>query len=101
MKIKKGDQVQIKAGKDRGKTGTVLKVLKDANRILVEGVNVYKKRMKPRRQNQQGETVSVPRTLHISNAMFVCKNCKKPSRVAYRFEGDKKIRICRKCQAAA
>ena len=74
MRIKKGDQVKIISGKDRGKTGTVLKVLSENNRISIEGINSYKKRMRPKKQGQKGETVTVVRPLHASNVLLLCKN---------------------------
>ncbi len=100
MNIKKGDQVKIVAGKNRGKTGTVLKIFAENDRVSVEGVNIYKKRMRPTKQNQKGETVEVVRPLAASNVMLICKNCKLGVRVGYRMEGNTKIRFCRKCQAS-
>ena len=99
MKIKKGDQVKIMGGRDRGKTGAVLKVLPDEGRILVEGLNLYKKRTRPRAQGKKGETVLVPRPLHASRVLLVCGSCKRPTRAGYRFHGDKKVRYCKKCSA--
>jgi large subunit ribosomal protein L24 len=99
MNIKKGDSVKILAGKDRGKTGTVLKAIPGAGRILIEGMNVYTKRMRPKKQNQKGQVIDVPRSLHASNVMLVCPNCKKPSRTSVRMEGNNKSRFCKKCQA--
>ena len=99
MQIKKGDQVKIMAGKDRGKTGTVLRVLPDEDKVAIEGVNMFKKRMRPRKQGQKGETVSVVRPLHVSNVMLVCKNCKKASRTGTRMEGEKRVRFCKNCEA--
>lgn len=100
MNIKKGDQVKVIAGKDRGKTGTVLRVIQEENRVSVEGVNAYKKRMRPKKQGQKGETVSVVRPLNASNVMLVCKNCKKASRIGMRMEGERKVRYCKNCEAA-
>jgi len=100
MYIKKGDQVKILSGKDRGKTGTVLRVYPEDDRLSVEGVNIYKKRRRPTKQNQKGETVSVMRPLNASKVMLVCKSCGKASRVGHRLEGNQKVRVCRKCQAA-
>ena len=99
MKIKKGDQVKIINGKDRGKAGSVLKVLPETNKLIVDGLNLYKKRSRPKRQGQKGETVLVPRPLDASNVMLVCKNCKNPTRIAIVSEGSTKIRRCKKCQA--
>ncbi len=99
MNIKKGDQVKIVSGKDRGKNGTVLKVFPQEDRITVEGLNLYKKRVKPKQQGQKGETVSVPRPFPASKAMLVCAGCKQAVRVGYRFESGSKIRYCKKCKA--
>ncbi len=101
MNIKKGDTVKILGGKDRGKTAAVLAVFPDENKISVEGVNRYKKRARPKKQGQKGETVLVVRPLSASNAAIVCQNCKRPTRVGYRLEGNAKVRYCKKCQAGA
>ena len=97
MKLKKGDQVQIIKGKDRGKTGVISRVLSEENRIVVEGINLFKKRVRPKRQDQKGETVLLPRPLAIPNAMLLCRNCKETTRVGYRFESDEKVRYCKNC----
>ncbi|MBI4086312.1 MAG: 50S ribosomal protein L24 [Candidatus Liptonbacteria bacterium] len=99
MKLKKGDQVKIIAGKDRGKIATVTRAFPKENKIAAEGVNLYKKRVKPRKAGQKGEIVIVARPLPSSNAMIICPNCKIPSRVGYRFESALKIRFCKKCKA--
>ncbi len=104
MKIKKGDQVKIISGKDRGKTGAIVSVLPNENRITVEGINLYKKRVRPTKQGQKGETVSVSRPFSASNAMVICSNCKKATRVGFRVEGSgknvTKTRYCKKCGAS-
>lgn len=99
MNIKKGDNVKVITGKDRDKTGTVLRVLPDANRLVVEGINMFKKRSKPKKQGEKGETVLVPRSMNASNVMLVCKNCKKATRIGHRIEGKTKVRFCKKCSA--
>jgi large subunit ribosomal protein L24 len=99
MKLKKGDQIKILTGKDRDKTGTVLKAFPEGERISVDGLNLYKKRTKPRRQGQKGETVLVPRPFPASKAALVCSSCKMPTRVGFRVEGDTKSRYCKKCKA--
>ena len=100
MNIKKGDTIQIITGKDRGKTGKILAVYPDRDRILVEGVNVYKKHVRPRRQGEKGEIVSLPRPLHASNSMLVCPRCGKSTRVGRRIDetGKAAVRYCRRCQ---
>jgi large subunit ribosomal protein L24 len=103
MKIKKGDQVKIISGKDRGKAGAVIAVFPDQAKVTVEGINLYKKRIHPSKQGQKGETVMVSRPLAISNTMIICSNCKKASRIGFRIEGSskngEKTRYCKKCGA--
>lgn len=100
MKIKKGDQVRIISGKDRGKSGSVLTVYPDKEKLIVEGLNLYKKKVKPKSKGQKGEMVNVARPIWGSKVMLICRSCKKPTRVGYRFEGNQKVRFCRKCEAA-
>jgi len=99
MDIKKGDTVQIMAGKDRGKTGTVLKVLPKQGRILVEGLNTYKKHTRPKRQGEKGEIVIISRPITGSNVMMYCSKCKKGVRLQHQHvkKGVKK-RICVRCK---
>jgi large subunit ribosomal protein L24 len=95
-KLKKEDTVQIIAGKDKGKRGRILKILRSADRVVVEGVNIVKKTKKRRNQQDRGGIVEVEAALHSSNVMILCKKC-GPTRIGYKFEGDNKVRICRKC----
>lgn len=99
MNIKKGDQVKILSGKDKGKTGSVLKVVRDTDRVVVEGINTFKKRMRPKKGGEKGQIVILPRAVHASNVSLVCKNCKKPARTGMRMNGDTKERYCKKCDA--
>ena len=99
MKIKKGDNVKILAGKDRGRTGKVLRVLPERDRVVVDGVNMLKRHVRPRRQGQKGEVVQLASPLHVSNAGLVCGACGRVTRVGYQVVGDKKTRICKKCGA--
>lgn len=99
IKIKKGDLVKILSGKDKGKTGKVIRVDKVNNRISVDGVNVYKKHARPKRQGEKGEVVLVTRPFNISNASLVCSSCGKNVRAAFRFENKRKTRYCKKCNA--
>jgi large subunit ribosomal protein L24 len=99
MKIRKGDNVMIMSGKDRGKSGKVLRVLPKMDKVLVEGFNLAKKAMRPKKQGQKGEIVSVARPLHASNVMILCGSCKKAARVGYKMEGEQKVRYCKNCSA--
>lgn len=99
MKIRKNDTIKIIAGKDKGKTGKVLKVLPKRRKILVEGLNLYRKHVRPRRQGEKGEIVLVPRPIDVSNIMLICPHCGRAVRIGYRFEAERKVRICKKCGA--
>lgn len=100
MKIKKGDQVKILSGKDKGKTGSVLKIVLGSDRIVIDGINTFKKRMRPKKGGEKGQIVILPRAIHSSNVALVCKNCKKATRIGSRMNGDKKERYCKKCDAS-
>jgi len=99
FKIRKDDTVEVIAGKDKGKRGTIVRVLRDKDRVLVSGVNIVKKAMKKRSQQDRGGIVEIEAPLHVSNVMIVCKKC-GPTRIGYKIDGDKKIRVCRKCGEA-
>ena len=100
MNIKKGDTVKIISGNDKGKQGKVLAVIPLKNRIVVEGMNMKKKHVRPRKQNQKGEMVHIPGAFDASRVMMVCPKCSKPMRVKYIFDGAlRKTRICRTCES--
>lgn len=99
MKIKKGDKVKVISGKDKGKEGKVIKVLSAEGRVSVEGVNLYKKHVRPKHQEEKGEIVSVARPLAFSNVMLVCPSCGKATRGGFVVEEKKKTRVCKKCGA--
>lgn len=99
MKIKKGDNVQIMAGKDSGKQGKVLKVDLKGGEVTVEGLNLFKKHQRPKKQGDKGEVVAISKPVRISNVMLVCGSCAKPARVGYKIENESKSRYCKKCQA--
>ncbi len=94
MRIKKGDTVQVIAGKDKGKSGRVISVDYKKNRVLVEGINMIAKHEKPSVTNQDGGIVHKEAMLDLSNVMFEHKG--KPVRIGFRVEGEKKIRFDRK-----
>jgi large subunit ribosomal protein L24 len=96
FKLKKEDNVEIISGKDKGKRGRILKILRDKDRVVVEGVNIVKKAKKRRNQQDRGGIVEIEAALHSSNVQIVCKKC-GPTRIGYKLENDSKIRICRKC----
>ena len=96
-KLKKGDQVKLIAGKDKGKTGTILKVDRENGRVMVEGLNIVKKTIKPKGQGEKGNIVEVEAAIHISNVMIICPKC-GPSKIGIRKDGDNKVRFCKKCE---
>ncbi|MDR1626404.1 MAG: 50S ribosomal protein L24 [Spirochaetia bacterium] len=96
FRVKKDDEVRVMAGREKGKSGRVLKVDHAKGRVLVEGVNMVKKAVKKKKQNDRGGIIEVESSLHISNVKLVCKKC-GPVRTGYKFENDKKVRICKKC----
>lgn len=98
MKVKKGDKVQVIAGKDKGKQGTILRSVPTRNRVVVEGCGIVKKAVRPTQQNPQGGITTVEAPLHVSNVMLVCPNCKEATRTSKRVnEQGKKVRVCKKC----
>lgn len=99
MKIKKNDIVKMLSGKDRNKTGKVLKVLVLDKKVVVEGLNILKKHSRPKREGEKGQRVEIPRAVNISNVSLVCPKCGKTSRIGYKINGKEKFRICKKCQA--
>ena len=99
MKLKKGDEVVVLAGKDIGKRGTISRVISEADRVIVDGVNMVKRHTKPRGQVMQGGIIDKEMPIHVSNVALLCKDCGK-TRIGYRIDDDgKKQRICRKCGA--
>ena len=98
--VKTGDEVQIISGKDKGKTGKVLQVSPEEGKVIVEGLNMVTKHVKPRRQDQLGGIVKAEGALYASKVMPVCPKCKKPVRTGVEMKDGKKIRVCRKCGAA-
>ncbi len=99
MRIKKGDTVQVLAGNDKGKTGEVLEVIPKDSKVVVKGVNVRKKHIKPRKQGEEGGIIPVECAIDSSKVNVVCPKCGKSTRIEYKIEDDKKVRICKKCGA--
>ena len=103
MKIKKGDTVLIIAGKDRGKQGTVSRAMPQVNKVIVEGLNVVKKHVRPQGQTRQGGVIEKAMPLQVSNTMLICTECGEPTRVGHERRSvgaDQKVRsvrVCKKC----
>jgi len=98
MKIKKGDQVIMIVGKDRTKRGKVIKVLPKEAKVVVEGLNLLKKHLRPRRSGEKGQIVTIPRPVSISNVKLICPHCNQPTRIGYNLDETGKKRRCKKCQ---
>lgn len=97
MKIKKGDTVLIISGKDRLKKGKVLKILSKKGTVLVEGVNLKKKHVRPKKEGEKGEVVQLPAPVHVSSTKLICSKCGRATRVSHKIVENKKYRICKKC----
>ncbi|KKR10216.1 MAG: 50S ribosomal protein L24 [Parcubacteria group bacterium GW2011_GWA2_39_18] len=101
MRLKKGDKVYILKGKNRGKTSVIVRALPQISKVVVEGVSLCKKHVKPKKQGQKGQRVELPTPISSANVALVCNSCLKPTRVGYRLEGGRKIRFCKKCKTIA
>ena len=99
MRIKKGDNVSVLSGNDKGKTGEVLEVIPKADKIVVKGVNVRKKHVKPRKAGEEGGIISAECAIPSSKVNVVCPKCGKVTKVGYTVEKDQKVRVCKKCGA--
>lgn len=98
LKIKKDDEVLVLKGKDRGKKGKIIRVIPLKRRVVIEGVNMRKKHIRPRKAGEKGNTVFIPASLSVANVQLICPSCSKPSRIGYKIEGKVKVRVCKKCQ---
>jgi len=99
MKLHKGDNVQIMIGKDSGKSGKIAELNNQTDKIMISGLNVVKKNKKPTKQGEKGQVISISRFIPASNVQLLCKSCGKTTRIGYKIDGEKKIRICKKCKA--
>ncbi|MBQ9101939.1 MAG: 50S ribosomal protein L24 [Spirochaetales bacterium] len=99
LKIRKDDTVQVIAGKDKGKRGAVVRVIAKKDAVIVSGINMVKKAMRKRSQQDQGGIAEIEAPLNISNVAIVCKKC-GPTKIGFKIDGDKKTRVCRKCGEA-
>lgn len=97
LNIQRNDTVEVITGSDKGKRGRVLRVMPDAGKVLVEHVHIIKKNMRPNPQkNIKGGIAEQEAPIQVSNVMLVCSDC-GPTRVGHKFEGDTKVRVCKKC----
>jgi large subunit ribosomal protein L24 len=97
MKLTKGDQIIVTAGKDKGRKGKVGRVFPKENTVLVPGINMYKRHMKRRDEKHPGGIIDIPRPITVANITLLCPHCGKPTRVGYLLMKDEKVKICKKC----
>ena len=101
MKIKKNDIVKVIAGKDKGKKGKVLQVFIEKDLLVVEGMNMMAKNVRPKKQGEKGQVVRYNAPMNVSKVMLFCSKCNKPVRAGYLISKEgKKSRICKKCKQA-
>ena len=98
MKFKKGDEVLVSCGKDKGKTGKIEKVFSKSQKVLVAGINMYKRHRKAQGQRMPGGIIDITKPLPWANVAVLCPNCKKPTRIGFKITNGKKVRICKKCK---
>lgn len=101
MKIKVNDKVKILSGKDATKNtkkeGKVIQVFPQDEKVVVEGVNIMKRHLRTRKQGEKGQVLELAAPFPVSKVMLICPKCSKPTRVGYKMDGDKKKRVCKKC----
>lgn len=95
--IRRGDMVQVIAGREKGKTGKILRVLRGSGRVVVEKINLVKRHAKPTQKSPQGGIVEKEASMHGSNVLLLCPKCNRGVRIARKVSGDKKQRLCKKC----
>ena len=100
LHVKKDDLVIVISGNSKGVKGKVVETSPKEGKVIVEGANIVKKHVKPRNQQEQGGIVETEGAIYASKVQIFCEKCNKPTRVAHKIEGDKKIRVCAKCGAA-
>jgi large subunit ribosomal protein L24 len=97
MKLHIGDQVQVKSGKDKGKKGKVERVLPKLNKVVVAGINMSKRNVKPQSTTKQGGIIDIVKPISVGNISFVCPKCNLPSRIGFVVKNNEKNRFCKKC----
>ena len=96
MKLRKGDRVRVLSGKDRGKEGEIMRALPERNAVIVDGVNTAKKHQRAQRMTMQAGIIDKDMPVPAGSVAILCSTC-GPTRIGYRFDGDRKVRVCRKC----
>lgn len=98
MRFKKGDTVKVMVGKDRGKTGKIEKVLPKVNKVIVSGVNIYKRHVRKRGENKPGGIIDIVKPLPVGNVALICQRCGQITRVGFQVVKKEKVRVCKKCK---
>lgn len=98
MKLHKGDNVRVTVGKDAGKEAKIERVWREEEKVLLPGINMYKKHTKPKGEGQRGGIQDLARPLSIAKVALVCPKCSVVTRIGFKLINDKKVRICRKCE---
>ena len=99
MKLKKGDQIIVIQGKDKGRKGKIEKVFPQKGKVLIPGINLYKKHARKQSEKKQGGIIEIVKPLSISNVALFCSKCRRPTRIGYQIDkSGNKSRICRRCQ---
>jgi large subunit ribosomal protein L24 len=96
MKLRKGDKIVVLSGKDKGKTGTITKVLVKTNQVVIDGVNVMKRHQKPSQRNQDGGIVEFNAPIQASNVAYLEDKSSTPSKIGYKTENGQKVRVAKK-----
>ena len=99
MKLRKGDEVIITSGKDKGKKGKIEKIFPKESKVLLPGLNVYKKHLKKRDEKNPGGIVDFSRPLPFANVALICPKCNRQTRIGFKIEGEEKLRVCKKCSS--
>lgn len=97
MRFRKGDEVKVTAGKDKGRTGKIEKVFPKLEMVLVPGINMYKRHLKARDPKRPAGIIDIVKPVPLGNIALICPKCKQVTRIGFAFDGGKKKRICRKC----
>ena len=98
MKIKKNDNVLVISGKDRLKQGKIVQVIPAKKKVIISGINIVKKSVKPTKKNPKGGIIEISKPINVANVMLICPKCQKPARVSFQLKNDKKTRICKICK---
>ena len=99
LNVRKGDRVIVVSGKEKGKRGKILRTLPEKKRVIVEGLNMVKRAVKPTQKNPQGGLIDKEGSIHVSNVMLLCDKCSKPGRIGFqKLEDGRRVRFCRACR---